>query len=593
MSPHLLKARSRRIWRKQTAKVATIGQQAGEQFDKNLLARVGRLKLVWRFMLSWTLLFLLIVGCLSAQIVMLKGYYQVQVPVPGGRYSEGMTGSFTTASPLYALSDIDTSVSRLVFASLLTYDTQNHLVGDLADRWSVSTNGMVYTVHLRPNLTWQDGRALTAADVVFTYQTIQDPDAQSPLQSSWQGIRVAAVDNQTITFTLPNPLSSFPYSLTNGIVPEHILGNVSPADLRSVGFNTANPIGAGPFAWGSVGATTIGQGTEAQINLTPFHSYWAGAPKLSSFTITAYPTDTDLINAYRNNEITAIAGLSSLPPSIAQDGSSHIYSAPLTAGVYVFFKTTDPTLNDAHVRQALVVAASRPAVIASVGYDTIPVDEPLLKDQLGYDRTYMQLTNNLAQASNILTSDGWQPGAGGIRMRNGQPLAITLAALDNTEYAKVANLLVSEWRSVGIDASVTLEQPDDFQAALSTHSYQAVLDGISIGVDPDVFVYWDSSQADIRSVDRLNFSEYKSTIADEALEAGRTRLDSLLRIVKYRSFLQAWQKDNPALGLYQPRLLYVSHIPVYGFTTGQVNSDADRFNNVQNWMIHVGWVDQK
>jgi hypothetical protein len=94
----------------------------------------------------------------------------------------------------------------------------------------------------------------------------------------------------------------------------------------------------------------------------------------------------------------------------------------------------------------------------------------------------------------------------------------------------------------------------------------------------------------VRSSNRLNFSEYASPAADAALEAGRTRLNNQLRAIKYRAFLQAWQKDTPALGLYQPRLLYVSHIPVYGLEEHQINADADRFDNVSSWMIHVGWV---
>jgi len=125
---------------------------------------------------------------------------------------------------------------------------------------------------------------------------------------------------------------------------------------------------------------------------------------------------------------------------------------------------------------------------------------------------------------------------------------------------------------------------------LEFHTYDALLHAISIGVDPDVFAYWDSSQADIRSNARLNFSEYKSTTADTALEAGRTRLDPALRIVKYRPFLQAWQTDAPALGLYQPRFLYITRGTVYGLTDHALNSDSDRYASVADWQIHTAKV---
>ena len=435
---------------------------------------------------------------------------------------------------------------------------------------------------------------MTSADVVFTYQTIQDPDAQSPLFTSWQNVKVAAINSQTITFTLPNPLSSFPYSLTNGIVPEHILDTINIADLRSADFNTADPIGAGPFQWSSVGVSSNNQNdTETQINLIPFRHYWAGAPKLDSLTIDAFTSRGDLLNAYQNGQITAMVDLDNLPANITDDSNNQVYNLPLTAGIYVFFKNSNPILSDTKVRQALVLAADRSAVVNSLGYSVIPVNEPLLQGQLGYNQSYAQITNQPSQAKQLLDADGWSVGTGGTRSKNGQPLDFALTVPDNAEYLKIANILAAEWRAIGINVDVQPEQSMAFQSSLSSRSYNAVLYGISIGVDPDVFVYWDSAQADVNSTEPLNFSEYQSTTADSALEAGRTRLGDQLRSIKYQAFLQAWQQDNPALGLYQPSLLYVSHVPVYGLGSNQINTDADRFDNVQNWMIRTSWVTDK
>lgn len=590
MSPQTLKIRTRRFWRKRTSQVENIGQSAGEHFEQNFLGRLNRLRHVWRFTLMWILLFLLLGAGVVVQFSQLKNYYQVLQPVPGGMYSEGLTGSFTTANPLYAISDVDATVSKLIFSSLLTFDTHNQLVGDLADSWTANPAGTVYTVHLRPNLTWHDGQALTAADVVFTYQTIQNPDAESPLFSSWQGVQVSAPDDSTVVFTLPNPLSSFPYSLTNGIVPRHILQSLNVVDLRSANFNTASPVGSGPFMWSAIGISGSGDTAEEQVSLLPFQRYWNGAPRLSAFNVYAFASRDDLIKAYQNKEIMAIVGLDSVPESIAKDKSSHIYNVSLSAGVYVFFKTTNPILGDMKVRQALVAAADRKDIIGRLSYGAKAVDEPLLQGQIGYDPAYAQATGNIASAKALLDAAGWTVGTSGMRTKNGQPLTFTLTAPNTSEYSIVANKLRDEWRAAGVDVQLTLQPAADFQGALSSHAYDAILYGISIGVDPDVFVYWDSSQADVRSTNRLNFSEYKSTAADVALEAGRTRLDNQLRSAKYKVFLQTWQKDAPALALYQPRLLYISHTVVYGLTDASINSDAARLNNVQDWMIHVGWV---
>jgi ABC-type transport system substrate-binding protein len=181
-------------------------------------------------------------------------------------------------------------------------------------------------------------------------------------------------------------------------------------------------------------------------------------------------------------------------------------------------------------------------------------------------------------------------GQNGIRAKDGKPLKFTLTASDSPEYRAVCKLVQRQWRTSGVDLQLQFQDSINFQSTLSSHQYDAVLYGISIGADPDVFVYWDSSQADVRSANRLNLSEYKNPIADNALEAGRTRLSPELRVIKYKPFLQAWQQDAPAVGLYQPRILYLTNGAVAGLTDHPINSATDRFDNVQNWEIRQAKV---
>ncbi len=206
------------------------------------------------------------------QNLWLSKYYQTLKTVPGGIYNEGVLGRFTNANPLYATNEADTTVSKLIFSGLLTYDDKGKLVGDLASDFSVDARGSSYTVHLKPNLVWQDGRPLTSADVLFTYQLIQNPDARSPLQASWRGITVTAPDARTVVFKLPGTLASFPYNLTNGIIPQHLLRSVPPSGLRSADFNTVNPVGAGPFTWQAIQVKGNGnpRSSQTQIALSPF-----------------------------------------------------------------------------------------------------------------------------------------------------------------------------------------------------------------------------------------------------------------------------------------------------------------------------------
>jgi peptide/nickel transport system substrate-binding protein len=594
MTARTLKSRLRRKYKQRRQQVEDLSLMAGEQFDKNLINRFNRLMRVRRFIVAWLLLFVLLGGAVIAQTAALAGYYKTEVFLPGGVYTEGVLGDFSNISPLYATSLVDTSLSRLVFSSLFTYNTSNQLVGDLAQSYSVDSTGKIFTVHLKPNLKWQDGQPLTANDVVFTYHVIQNPDAESPLQSSWQDVTVQAPNLSTIVFTLADPLSSFPYSLTNGIVPEHLLGNIPMAEMRSAGFNTVQPIGSGPFAWKSIAETGNTPTTrEEQITLVPSSDYYGAKPKLDGFIVDAYHDQNSLIQAFEQNDngMDALVGLTSVPAELNSDKNLRTYSLPLTGAEMVFYKTSSGILDDTTLRQALNEAVNVNQIILGLGYPVIPVREPLLAGQLAYNPSYEQITGNQVNAVELLQNDGWIMGSDGIRYRNGQPLTFDLYASNNSEDQYVTEALKQQWRAVGIDANIILQDDTDFQNTVAYHTYDALLYGISIGVDPDVFVYWDSAEANPTSSTWYNLSEYKSATADESLEAGRTRFDPALRVIKYEPFLQAWQSDAPALGLYQPRFLYITKEPVEGLSEQPINSADDRFDNVVNWEVLTGKVD--
>lgn len=587
-----IRLRFRRHLRMQKRQVEELGAGAAERLEDDFFKRLERLGTVRRFMASWILLVVLLVGCVVAQTRALSSTYQQLAPVPGGTFTEGLAGSFTNASPLYATDIVDATVSRLLFASLLTYNQSNQLTGDLAESWTSNASGTVYTVKLRQNLTWHDGAPLTADDVAFTYKVIQSPDARSPLNSSWQGIQVAASDKRTIVFTLPNPLASFPYSLTNGIVPKHILQDVAMADMRSAAFNTSSPVGAGPFQWQAIeldGASVDSR--QEHILLRPFAAYHAGKPKLSSFVIRTFRNQDQLARSLQKQEVDAVAGLTEMPASLRGNTNLRTYSLPLTASVMTFFKTTEGVLADPKVRNALVSAADVPSIINTLSYATLPVREPLLRNQLGYNRALEQSRQNLPAAKQLLDAAGWPMGTDGMRHnKSGAPLAFQLHVQNTPEYKSVAKQLAAQWKQIGADVEVVVAQDEaTFQNTIAYHSYDAVLYGISIGVDPDVFVYWHGSQADVRAPIRLNLSEYHSGQADASLEAGRTRLDPALRAEKYKPFIQAWQADAPALGMYQPRFLYITRYTVHGLNEHPINSDAERFTNVQNWQIREAY----
>lgn len=580
------KLRWRRKVRQRQRQIEGIGSSTEEHIDKHFFRRLGRLYEVRRFLVSWILLVVLLFGAVVVQTRALGDYYLKLVPAEGGIYSEGIIGTYTNANPIFASNDVNSSVSRLIFSGLLTYDEKNKLTGDLAESWSVDETGKVYTVKIREGVKWHDGKELDADDVIYTFKMVQNPDTRSPIFSSWQGIKIAATGSHEVTFTLPNILASFQYSLTTGILPEHILGDTAPADLRGALFNTVEPIGTGPFTWQDIEVVgDTAEQREQRIALSAYGDYHLGRPKVDEFIMRAFLDENTLIKSFEEGKLNAIAGALSRPLSGKDVAEINV---PLTGAVMSFYNTGSSKLTDAKVRRALTSATDRQKLLKSLGYESVAVSGPLLQEHAGYRADVLQYGFDQAKAKVLLDEAGWvvDPTTG-IRQKDGQKLTLTLYTLSSAEYANVANMLQTQWREVGVDLQVESLASGELQTNIDERVYDVLIYGILMGLDADQFAYWHSTQADVRSQRRLNFSDYKSSTVDASLEAGRTRIDSELRSAKYVPFLEAWREDAPATALYRPRFIYTTYGPLYNFTSEGMNSPIDRFNNVHEWMIRT------
>ncbi len=564
-------------------RVGTKAQQlqtsSSEHVNKHLTKRIRRVTQVRRFVAGW-LVFVLGLSILTflagSQI---HSASQIPASDEGGTYTEGMVGTINTLNPLFAVGAVDGSATRLIFNGLLQRNVEGGLSPDLAKEWRVEDNRKSYTVTLREGVLWQDGQPFTAQDVIYTIETIQNPETRSSLYASWQSVKVVLVNDYEVRFDLPAPFAPFPNALTVLMLPKHLLADIPADKLRTAAFNT-NPVGTGPFIM-----QALRNGTDQQtLELVRNPDYFRGAPRLDRFVIETYKTEEQLVAALKNREITAAVDLSSQSVELfTDDDSIRQKNLPLNSGVFAFFKTGNSQLADANVRQALALATDRQAVLELFDTRYTPLKTPLLPSQLGYDAKYNQ-TTDIEKAKALLDQAGWKL-ENGRRVKDGVPLELQLVTSNSPEYSAIVSELQKQWGVLGVTVKpqfLTAEQLQ--QTALSAHSYDVLLYGISIGADPDVYAYWHSSQA---RQGGLNFSEWKSERADSALEVARTRLESVLRTARYQTFLDEWLKSAPAVALYQPRSNYSYHQNAQGFTAFPANSINDRFVNVEKWTVNT------
>jgi len=580
------KLKARRLIRKQKRLAESVSEQADEELNRLFFRRFGRLQVVKRFVAVWTVLVLLLgLGALW-QVRGMDSFYLTTAPIDGGVYREGIIGTFTNANPLFATTSVDTSVSKLIFSGLFKMSPSGQIVGDLAEKIDVGERGITYTVTLRDGVYWQDGQKFNADDVVFTYKTIQNPASRSPLRSNWQGVKIEKTDDKTVVFTLPSPLSSFSYSLVNGIVPQHILGVVEAEDLRSSNFNTVKPVGTGQF---QLKALEVSRGEldsrQERIALVRNEGYFGKKPGLDSVVIRSYRNEDSMVKDFDGQIIKSMVGLSSVPDTLEDQELVTLQQAPLNSTVMIFLNNSSKLLQDKKLRQALLYATDSDSIRKILSYNAIASDSPFLKSQFAYSPDTVQLPYDIAKATATLDELGWVMGPDGIRAKDGVPLSLRLVSQSLSEYASITQKLQSDWSALGIRIEAILQPEADIQVnALARHDYDIFLYGISVGYDPDVFAYWHSSQADPNS-SSLNLSEYKNSVSDIALEAGRTRLDRDLRKVKYQPFLEQWREDAPAKALYQPRFFMVTRGTFIGFENGYMSSATDRYRSIADWKV--------
>jgi peptide/nickel transport system substrate-binding protein len=552
---------------------------------KFIFGRLDNIRSVRRHIIMWLLLVGVTIAAIAVQFTWFQQSYRVTAAAPGGTYAEASLGPIDTLDPLYAASSAEMSASRLLFSSLYTYDTTGHLDGDLADSMQVDASGMVYTVKIKGNVKWHDGKTLTANDVAFTVNLIKNPEVRSPLRVNWQDVEVKALDPTTIQFKLPAVYAAFPHALTFSVLPQHILGEVAPGVIRENNFSRA-PVGSGPFSFRLLQNADATAGHKV-VHMVAFDKYHGGEPKLGRFEVHAYDTQEDIVKALRSGEVNAAADVLGIGDDQIDTHNYTILSRPINSGVYAIINNDSPILKDKVIRQALQLGTDTQAIRKSFG-DTVPkLDLPFIEGQVSGSDMPHAPAPDIAKAKAILEQAGWKLD-GNVRKKGDVRLQLNIATIKNSQYEKTLEVLSGQWRKLGVDVVANVSDPNDpsvnfVQNVLQLRSYDVLLYELFIGADPDVYAYWHSSQI---GAGGYNFANYTNPTVDAALASARSRLEPDLRTIKYKAFAKQWLDDVPAIGLYQSVAAYAVNKHVHSFDPrNSLVSSHDRFADVLYWSV--------
>ena len=502
----------------------------------------------------------------------------------GGVFREGVAGNPQTINPLLCqMHEVDQDLCALLFRGLTKFNKAGEVKPDLADYWTITPDGLTYTFHLRADQFWHDGQPVTAADVLFTVKTMQDPDFPGvpDLAELWRTVEVEQLDELTIQFVLAQAFAPFQNYTTIGLLPKHLWEGTPVADLASSPLN-ASPVGTGPMRIAEVAAD--------HIRLDPNPFYGDSTPYISALDFKFYPDYPSIFAGYQKDEIDGISRI--LPPELplAQAREDlQLFSAVESGYLVVVFNLRNadvPFFQDTTVRQALAYGTDRARLIevAAQGQGIL-AHSPILMENWAYNPDVKQYPSNPELAKQLLDASGWVDSNGdGVRERDGRLLSFVLLTNEDAVHQRLIEEMAADWRKIGVQA---VPQPVSFAGLVSDflapRRFDAALISWSdLAGDPDPYPLWHSSQAEEGA---QNFSGWSNERADAILERARGLVDQGERKQYYSEFQDIFAEEVPALLLYYPIYTYGVSDRVKNVQIGPLNRAADRFATFADWYI--------
>ena len=345
------------------------------------------------------------------------------------------TQEFDSLNPLYSNMWFSIVTQQIWLSWAWEFDQANtafpKLVTELpsVENGGISEDGSVITMHLRDDLVWSDGTALTAEDFIFTWEMANAPTNTVASTYPYDNIEsITAPDPQTVVITFFEPFAPWLATMWHGILPAHILRPVFDADgtIDNAEWNLAPTVGCGPYVF-----DTWESGSFAKFVRN--ENYWGDAPVLDEIYFLFVPDDASQVAALlaEDGDIGTFIAVSDVPT--LQDAGITIVTEPSGYNEGLFFLVNEeighPALADVRVRQAIAMGIDRQAInndlllgltsVPASFWDALPFynDPPL--ENYPYDP---------AAAAALLDEAGWIDTTGeGIRDKDGIELELVYA----------------------------------------------------------------------------------------------------------------------------------------------------------------------
>lgn len=463
------------------------------------------------------------------QKLIVYGYSFILALLPTPKYVEGVVGQPRSFLPSHLNTQIDKTISSLIYRGLFKYDIYGATVPDLAETWSVSADGLVYTIKLKDNQKWTDGRKITADDLIYTSFKVSD----------LSGVATDKVDDLTVRYTLPNKYAPFLSLLTVGVMPQNAEEKMNP--LR--------PVSSGDFRVARIEKTG---NLIRQIVLASTNKDF----DIKRIVFKFYSNDEELVTAGKIGEIDSFISTADVKLANFND-----FRFPLQ-GIYygLFFNLRNEKFQDVELRQKMEkvlpireLTINKGIAVQGPISRSVYTDSKIIFDR--YDENFLDEVINIE---------------------------VTLTIPDLETHKDLANAIKGYWEDkLGISVSINKVDPEKLLSqVIEPRNFEILLFGQEVGRDPDRYVSWHSTQKDPPG---LNITGFEQVRADRALEEGRKELDGDKRMVHYNEFQKVMNEQTPVIFLYHPYVYYYISKYISGVGEKYTFTYPDRFLDFANW----------
>jgi len=371
----------------------------------------------------------------------------------------------------------------------------------LALSWSPNSDASVWTFKLRPGVTFNNGAAMTADDVVYTFQQLADPKNASNALSTFMGVLTPAgvqkVDSMTVAFHLEAPNGNLPYLVSSDNYNAIIVPNGTDFSKWQSTF-----VGTGAFKLSS-----YTQGVGASFVANP--SYWGTKALLDGTSFKFYTSQAPQILALEGNDVDVLAQF--VPygaTSLLNNPSYKIIKLESANHRELSMRNDQAPFTDARVRQAVAYTIDRQGAVSALldGYGSVANDYPFGPRFPSTDTSVPQRTQNISMAKSLLAAAGHPNG-----------FTTTMKTEIYEEVPQLAQVIKADAAKAGININLDIE-PQSAYYGKSTFGNSDWLDGTMSLVDygdrgvPNVFLEAPLTSTGVWNAARFKNSTYDSLV---------------------------------------------------------------------------------